>query len=96
MKREKLFEDGFKRAETFHYHPLLSPLLEVGLSIAQIDKFRKSFEEINSANIIYDSDIDEKSAKACHKKIDGKGPTITFAVNGDKMIGGIAAGLQGE
>ena len=75
---------------------MLSPLLEVGLSIAQIDKFRKSFEEIESANIIYDSDIDEKTAKACHKKIDGKGPTITFAVKEDKMIGGIAAGLQGE
>ena len=75
----KLFLD---KANEYGYQPLIPPLLESGLSIQQINNIKKTFNDILSLDILYDSNNDEKTSKVCHEKIDLKGPTITLIQNG--------------
>ena len=55
----------------------------LGLSESQSTEFFSTFCDIDDLSLLYDSDTDEKSAQACHEKIDNKGPTITFVKAGN-------------
>ena len=62
----------------------------IGINEKQINDFFTEYNEIASLKVLYDSDVDERTARKCHEKIAKKGATITFIKKGNKFIGGIA------
>jgi len=64
-------------------------LQKFGVSSETISSFINKLN-IASPILLYDSNSDECSSNTLHSKIDKKGPTITFAIKGSKVCGGIA------
>ena len=91
--RNKLFcETQVKRKRTFlqkENNTKETLLRNIGLNKKQVEDFFKRYNEINSIKMLYDSNVDRKTAEKCHEKIDNKGATITFIKKGNKFIGGI-------
>ena len=58
-------------------------LTSLGVQASAIRQFIMYYRDISSLQVLYDSLEHEQTAAECHRRIDGKGKTITFAINGN-------------
>lgn len=73
------FLEKYKNGDSFE----LSALECFGITSQQAKDFAACIEDMVSFNVLYDSNVEELSAQACHDKIDGKSPTVTLIIKGD-------------
>lgn len=63
-------------------YDLVRKLTDLGVPQAKAEQLLSDLK-VNTLEILYDTDINEQTADECHYWIDGKGPTITLAINGE-------------